>query len=98
MLVDDNEWLTCRESIKRQHPSKIDEELVVCRILLTLAHRSIKRFSYGSMSYVRRTAIKGDIPIISAGLFFLAENPFANASLIASTHVLSSPTFFKNAS
>ena len=98
MLVEGRECLTCGESIERQHPPEIYEELFICRILLTLAHRSIKRFSYDSMSYMRRIAIQGDIPIISAGLFFLAENPFANASLIASTHVLSSPTFFKNAS
>jgi hypothetical protein len=55
----DRECFTCGESIKPQHPPEIDEELFVCRILLTLAHRSIKRFSYGSMSYMCCTAKGG---------------------------------------
>ena len=42
MLADDRECPTCGESIERQHPPEIDEELLVCRVLLTLAHRSIK--------------------------------------------------------
>jgi hypothetical protein len=59
MVVEDRECLTCGESIERQHPSEIDEELFVCRILLTLAHSSIKRFSCDSMSYMYRIAMKG---------------------------------------
>ena len=59
MLAEESECLACGESIQRQHPPEIDEELFVSRILLTLTHRSIKGFGYNSMSYMCRIATQG---------------------------------------